>query len=379
MANEMNTFDLYHKEKWAILEKFFKKLPGYKSIDNKDIYFYVWPGGAGGDFLLGLFCDALILDERYATALWARQRNRFRFYEGSYLYSMKNLAEHSSYGNENNKIIMESYRFMRHLELDYISNIDTDVVDKIYTKCFKSLINCSYRQQLHVLPVIPYFYYKNFEKTKTILIDDSYHGDYAKLLGSIKLGITADLRPASQNTKVIPESEAILSMFNNNSIAIGIIQELLLFFHQDWAVKGSHYFADHNHVLIAEEDVVRNGTFMSLFILRLEHFIETYMKIEEVLLLERGKYNYWDTTAAPSSGMMNFLPEDQLYKVDYKKLFFDHDDAIIEELMEHFNSTKTLNYYKLKIKEYHAQNIKLFYDAKKELVIILEKLKREDR
>ena len=364
MSNKMNTFDLYHKEKWTDLEKFFKKLPGYKSIDNKNICFYVWPGGAGGDFLLGLFCDALILDDD----------NRFRFYEGSCLQSTKDLAEHSSYGNENNKIIIKSYRFMRYLELDYFFNIDTDVVDKIYTKCFKSLINRSYRQQLHVLPVIPYFYYKNFEKTKTILMDDSYHGWYAKILGMIKLGTTA-----AQNTKVMPESKVILSMFNNNSIAIGIIRELLLFFHQDWVVKGSHYLADQDHVLIAEEDVVRNGTFLSLFILRLEHFIETYMKIEEVLLLERGKYDYWDTTASTDSGMMNFLTEDQLYKVDYKKLFFDSDDAIIEELMEHFNSTKTLNYYKLKIKEYHAQNIKLFYDAKKELAIILEKLKREDR
>ena len=68
---------------------------------------------------------------------------------------------------------------------------------------------------------------------------------------------------------------------------------------------------------------------------------------------------YKTTSSTPYSGMMDFLPNEQLYKIDYKKLVIEQRNTLIEQLMQFFNSKQDIMYYKTQIKLYHERNLEI--------------------
>jgi hypothetical protein len=82
----------------------------------------------------------------------------------------------------------------------------------------------------------------------------------------------------------------------------------------------------------------------------------------------------WLTTAKPESGMLNFLPDEQLYEITYEDLIINQDTAVIKQLMQLYNSNQDIIYYKTQIQLYHERNIKLFNQLKTELSLAVEKI-----
>ena len=72
--------------------------------------------------------------------------------------------------------------------------------------------------------------------------------------------------------------------------------------------------------------------------------------------------------------MMDFLPDNQLYKIDYEKLFFDCDDRSIWKLIHLHQSKELLGHYKTEIRNYHEKNLELIEQIKKELLSAIEQL-----
>ena len=82
-----------------------------------------------------------------------------------------------------------------------------------------------------------------------------------------------------------------------------------------------------------------------------------------------------DATGKTHSGMMDFLPNNRLYNIDYRDLFFNQDILLIEQLMKIYNSRQSASYYKKHIKEYHERNLVLLNNVDVKLSAALKILK----
>ena len=171
------------KNKWKELDEFFKtNSKYYKSIDNEDAVFLVYPGGAGGDFILStFFIDSLdknkydLLDHQPTGS-----KNRYRSASASMVLT---TLGNSVLGSNN-------VFFQRTLKVPNIfSKYDDDNFKKSISEKAKLAAFKLVYFKIHSLPIIPYFYYKNFDKVKVININtwDSTWFEFSTLLCSIKL------------------------------------------------------------------------------------------------------------------------------------------------------------------------------------------------
>jgi hypothetical protein len=82
-----------------------------------------------------------------------------------------------------------------------------------------------------------------------------------------------------------------------------------------------------------------------------------------------------EVTGKTHSGMMGFLPNSQLYNIDYRELFFNQDVLLIKQLMKIYNSGHSVNYYKKHIERYHERNLVLIDNVNAKLSVVLKTLK----
>ena len=245
-------------------DKLFSKHSAYyKSVDNNEISFLTWRAGAGGDFLQVLFSDNYdnIFDFYAITASCLtdyQEKNKFfpcldtDFDNGAYDIdgrTKKGIAR-----------VNPRFKFRYIDELNFSKDTIKEFDYEFYQICLSTV---GKKWALQRLPILPYFYYRNFEKVTIVMVDaDQSLEEYVNKLCYIKIGMPPIL-----------------------------------------------------------------------------------------------KTNYF-----------NFLPSDKLVKIDYKKLFFEQDDRIIEKLMNLFNSKHTLQYYKAKIKQYHERNLEVITTFSKEII-----------
>ena len=107
--------------KWFELDAFFKRNSKYyKKIDNSDIVFFIYPCGAGGNFLVNLFLDEADIPVRPNNTYSATDK-------------VKNLRGYNDVTN---------YRFLKYLNINDINNIEA--TDEIFKNTFTDLKDTSY-------------------------------------------------------------------------------------------------------------------------------------------------------------------------------------------------------------------------------------------
>jgi|ETNmetMinimDraft_9_1059917.scaffolds.fasta_scaffold46418_2 hypothetical protein len=231
---------------------FFEHSAHYKSIDNGPISFFVWPGGAGGDFLINLFLDNLLEHDKLVKKF--RSENKIQYLEKNryfpYLDDNKGVYDVDTWlkKSANIDIIFE-------IEKLNFSKETIEEFDDVYYQAYLTTVGKNYIIQRP--SILPYFYYKNFEKVKygMITVELSLE-EYVNELCEIKIGL--------------------------------------------------------------EGDVFGCGT-----------------------------------------QVFESLPRNQLYKIDYRKLFFEQDVSTIQKLINFFNSKNSIEYYKYEIEQYHKRNLEL--------------------
>ena len=249
--------------KWKDLDTFFKNNSNhYKKIDNPNIIFIISEPGGGGDFITGLFSDTLSKStrsqNRYHTFLTLNMQARFL-----------TTIEQSKYDQQYKEYLTEQY-----MNLIKKLKLPTDfLIDDILKKIFNTPKRDVWYYKMHNLPIIPYFYYKNLNKIKILIIDI------------------------------------------NDAITLNYIHSLANF-------------------KLSRDNLKFNTT-------------HTTKKL------------YKNTSSTPYSGMMDFLPNEQLYKINYKKLVIEQSNTLIEQLMQFFNSKQDIMYYKTQIKLYHEKNLEI--------------------
>ena len=111
-----------------------------------------------------------------------------------------------------------------------------------------------------------------------------------------------------------------------------------------------------------------------LFLTYIKSYIQKLETLDFNYINNQENDDWYSLTAKPYSDMMDFLPTNQVCKIDYRKLFFEHDDATIKQMMQLYNSNQDILYYKTQIQLYHERNIKLFNQLKTELPLAVEKI-----
>tara|TARA_B100000809_G_C15084874_1_gene511059 strand:- start:13 stop:1161 length:1149 start_codon:yes stop_codon:yes gene_type:complete len=371
----MNLLDK-QRRKWEELDTFFKtNSKHYKKLDNKDYTFTVWKGGAGGDFVVSLFLNNLLLD--FSSQNHDIPSNLF--YENRYpqlvpmienrlenIIYIKNqtIADLSHTNKKYYNKLLNAYTIWKKLEIpEDLTDFDFDY---IFSTAFISELSYTNLNPItaHHLPVIPYFYYKNYNKVKVIVIkviNESVQ-QYVSTLSVMKRGDNClrDLlafdysefeRFSEDEKKDI--SKEIWQLFNkikqvSTSNAVhGAIAELLL-------------------QCIGNDEFKTVGLLCALDKKMHEYIVEldkiNLNKTETIVPPTK-----WLTTARPESGMLNFLPSEQLYEITYEDLIINQDTAVIKQLMQLYNSNQDVLYYKTQIQLYHERNIKLFNQLKEDL------------
>jgi len=140
------------KRKWAELDAFFKNNSKYyKQIDNGEITFFLYPCGAGGNFLANLFLDVPEIPVKINNC-----------YPGPPIDKINSL-----------KLDFKDpdvYYILKYLDVSKIKDIK--VADEKLKKSFSTLVADDIGLvTTHVLPVVAHFYYKNPEKIKTVYIE----------------------------------------------------------------------------------------------------------------------------------------------------------------------------------------------------------------
>ena len=255
--------DIYRRQLDEADKLFSKYSAYYKSVDNNDISFLTWRAGTGGDFLQVLFSDNYdnIFDFYATTARCLKdyqEKNKFfpcfdiDFDNGVYDIdgrTKKGIAR-----------VNPRFKFRYIDELNFSKDTIKEFDYEFYQICLSTVGKKWAAQRL---PILPYFYYRNFEKVTIVMIDaDQSLDEYINKLAYIKIGM-------------LPK-------------------------------ENTEYF--------------------------------------------------------------NFLPSGNLVKIDYKQLFFEQDDRVIEKLMNLFNSKQALRYYKAIIKQYHERNLKVITTFPKEII-----------
>lgn len=373
---------LKQQAKWHRLSAFFKaNSKYYKKIDNDNIVFNTWAQGAGGEFLSTLFLDCMLDLDLYISEVadYIKHFNRYQQVipcTESRIYASIWLEDNTldiSYNTQEQiqtsqqQLVLVDYAFNLYMLLE-TSKDKFNIIDNIFKDAltdYKTIKNV-HHYKTHTLPVIPYFYYKNPKKIKTIILgytDDQTLRFYLDVLGFIKRDrlldkttgeIKFDLFPANTPIDIIKETSLvyndILEKMNDLSIAKGVIAELLLRSleeHEFNVNKTKQNFSEHIQAYIQKLNSI--------------NFNNEY-KQESV-------DDWYSLTAKPYSGMMDWDCEESMqpYKIDYRKLVLEQDEATIEQMMQLYNSNQDILYYKTQIQLCHERNMKLFNQLKLEL------------
>ncbi len=357
---------LQQENKWGQLDTFFKEHSQYyKQIDNDEVVFIV--GTEGTDFIANLFLNNLketITNNRIQSDLiWNHMKyNR----QGPEPWFDDHIIWDSPghYDFKQHTLLSESFKLLKTLKLpETLSyNIDTNLKD--FFSSDKTLNGTRYfitRQ----LPVISYFYYKNFEKVKIILIDitDVYTNTYVKLLHSIRtsfgIGNSAILSPRHGRTTqeawaeeqgfytVLDRFKEIQKVIGNNEFVEGPLIEALV--DNQWT-----------------------------FINDLEQYLSSLKNLDVVKPLYVDILH--NLSSKNNGGMMDFpIFSNQLYKMSYKNLFYRQNHADIKILMKLFNAKHSLEFYEKEIRKYNIANMELKNKLEIELFLVLDKLKKDNK
>lgn len=310
--------------KWNELDTFFKtNSKYYKKIDNGDIIFFIYPCGAGGNFLVNLFLDEVDIPIEPNNTYSATDK-------------VKSLRGYNDVTN---------YRFLKYLNVNDINNIET--LDEVFKNTLADLNDDTSYIVSHLLPIIPYFYYKNFDRITTIYIDNTPRKFFTQALCSIKNNFIAEqLDDLIRKKCKAPVAKKLKPI---------IIEQLAKVDHitiKNILVDYLTIPDNHNFILESNPDEIT------------ENLIEVLTKL------------YNEIPLPPTYTTLSLLDTfpGELVTLDYENLFFNNEDTIIHTLMDVFKSKNLIGYYKKEIKNYHTINLKLITQFKHDLLLTLNKL-----
>tara|TARA_B100000809_G_scaffold255348_1_gene293737 strand:- start:560 stop:1555 length:996 start_codon:yes stop_codon:yes gene_type:complete len=322
------------QDKWEELDAFFKtNSKYYKKIDNGDIVFTAWSAGGSGDYLNSLFLDSILDIDMYVNEI-AENVNVFNRYIQQVAPGpqnrITNMLRLDNYDQELSQSLLLQYR---KLTKDFVIPTDFNIIDKLLHDALIESRKQTHYYRIHTLPVIPYLYYKNPEKIKLVIIDISNANAFTQRLSAVKIR-PYEIIDYMQDHAITKFNE--IKQLANDKLVNGIISALLM--HCDG------------------KD----------FITYLEGYLNDTIAITQDL--QKG------VTGKTHSGMMDFLPNNQLYNIDYRDLFFNQDILLIDQLMKIYNSGQSASYYKKHIKEYHERNLVLLNNVNVKLSAVLKTL-----
>ena len=238
------------QNKWNELETFFKNnSKHYKQIDNGDIVFSICPPGGASGFIHNLFLNNL-QGAKVSTDDILLKRSLNHDLEGENTFFKEKLIWFNPYHHDDNQTTMsfDSFILLKELYIPTVEEMET--LDENLFNCLsdtrKKVNDTSYFVS-HVLPVIPFFYYKNIDKIKILLVDITEQQliDYTKLLSVTKAQeerlIDYDMLSTFYEIQLIQEEfrdeaiklvlntfEEIKTITNNNETINGLLAELLI-------------------------------------------------------------------------------------------------------------------------------------------------------
>ena len=360
------TIQLQQEHKWGELDLFFKEHSQYyKQIDNDEVVFIV---GEDTDFIANLFLNDLtetLTNNRIQSELiwnhikYNRQGPEPWFDD----YIIWDSPGHTDF-KQHTTLSSENFEILKTLNVPETLSYNIDTNLKNFFSNDKALNGTRYFIT-QWLPVIPYFYYKNFEKVKIILIEikDVHTEAYAMALRTIRTSFGIG-------------NSAILSSRSGRTTQEAWVEEHGLYsvldrFREIKKITGDNEFT--NGILI---DAIASNqwTFINdleqlLFSLKNINIIESlYVDINHKL------------SSKCSGGMMDFpIFFDQLYKISYRELFYWQNLSNIKTLIKLFNAEHSLDYYEKELYKYNIANLKLKNKLEDELFLVLDKLKKDNK
>ena len=357
---------LKQEHKWGELNNFFKEHSQYyKQIDNDEVIFIV--GLEGPDFIANLFLNDLnetITNNRIESELiW----NHIKYNsQGPEPWFDDHIIWDSPghYDSKQHTLLSESFKILKTLDTPETLSHRVDTNLKNFFSSDKTFNGTRYFIT-QFLPVIAYFYYKNFEKVKIIVIDipDVHTEIYANFLRSTRIsfgiGNSAILSPKYGRTtqEAWAEEQGFYSILDR--------------FREIKKIVGNNEFT--------------NGIFIEALITNQWAFIE---RLEQALFclqnLDVVKPLYVDILHNLSSkyngGIMDFpIFASQLYKIDYQTLFSLQNHSNIKTLKKLFKAEHSLDYYENKLYNYNIANLELKNQIEHELFLALDKLKKDNK
>jgi len=360
------------KNKWKELDEFFKtNSKYYKSIDNEDTAFLVYPGGAGGDFILNTFFIDSLDKSKYNLLNHYPTISKNRYWSHTASMVLTTLV--------NPVLTSNNVFFQKTLKVPNIfSEYDDDNFKKnISEKAKLADFKLNYFK-IHSLPVIPYFYYKNFEKVKVInIIPDVTWIEFCELLSIAKLKIdeilsTVDpifFRSSSEQQtsmkNVFKYVKNLLESKENFKLIFPLIAQAIV-------------------ININNVDNIIEKIIKSLKTYQGDHGVIGTAWQGKVLyhkgIQDRHKANcVKQVNGKPWSGMLDFLSDNQMYNISYGDLFCNQNTKIIAQLMEVYNSPQPIEYYAAQLKAYHERNLELSSNLNDEIILALEILTHEHK
>jgi len=361
------TIQLQQEHKWGELNTFFKEHSQYyKQIDNDEVVFIV--GTEGTDFIANLFLNDLketITNNRIQSELiWNHVKYNRQgpepWFDDHIIWDGPGHID----SKQHTTLLSDNFEILKTLNMPETLNYDIDTNLKNFFSNNKTLNGTRYfiTQQL---PVIAYFYYKNFEKVKIILIDilDVHTEVYAKVLKTTRvshgIGNSAILppRPGRTTQEAWVEEQGLYFILDR--------------FKEIQKVTGYNEFTDG---IIIDALITNQWTFINeleqlLFSLKNNNIIEPlYVDILHNL------------SSKNNAGIMDFpIFADQLYKISYRELFYRQNLSNIKTLIKFFNAEHSLDYYEKELYKYNIANLKLKNKLEDELFLVLDKLKKNNK
>ena len=356
---------LKQEHKWGELDTFFKENSQYyKQIDNDEVVFIV--GTDGTDFIANLFLNDLtetLTNNRIDSELiWNHIKYNRQgpepWFDDHIIWDSPGHTD----PKQHTTLLPESFEILKTLNVPETLSYRIDTNLKDFFSNDKTLNGTRYfiTQQL---PVIAYFYYKNFEKVKIILIEtnDVHIETYTRLLWILRLnhgkGKSAILSTSPERTtleawveehalySILDKFKEIKKIAGNSEFTNGIIIEALI--RDQWTFIDS-----------IEKDITS--------LKQLNSIEPLYVDILHNL------------SSKNNAGIMDFpIFADQLYKINYRELFLRQNLSNIKTLIKLFNAEYSLDYYEKELYKYNTANIELKNRLEHELKLALDKLKNE--
>ncbi len=377
------------ERKWEELDTFFKNNSKYyKKLDNTDITFTVWKQGAAGDFIVSLFLHNLLLDldlAKYEASANLYYENRYpqltpcietRIDSAIYVQNQTVFDLEKRDTQHFNKMV-NAFLIYKKLQIpDDLADTDLDAI-------FSNAFITSFKYQninpmaSHHLPIIPFFYYKNFNKVKIILIesDNKPTQQYLELLATIKRHASGTLKFLGPSEMIeferFTEQETIevaneirevyynITKNLNEKVSDAIIAELLV-----------NCVGDDEFKTIGLETALRKK--ITEYLIEIESI--DLNKTEIVTPPDK-----WRITARPISGMMDEFPKTQFYRVRYEDLIIHKDPDAIKLLMSLYNANNTVEFYQEQIQHYHNRNISMVRKVKELLTNLVMEMSYDYR